>query len=291
MSRGNVKKKKAPFMLRLVQWSFPALERIFPALARRFFVTIFFTPLNYSVPPKEQEAGREAEKFRIHVKGKKIQCYSWGEGPAVVVVHGWAGRATQFRKFITPLREAGYRVVGFDGPAHGQSDGRKTNILEFEETFRALFQKIGTPEAFIAHSFGGAAVLFSAMNGLPVKKLITIASPTIGDEIINTYLRTIGGSAATGNAFKDFILKTTGKPFDQFTSRYFIQRIENPPDLLLVHDEDDDEVYLSHALEMKKLHPPTQLMVTRGLGHTRILKDEPVIRACVTFIQEGRLTL
>jgi pimeloyl-ACP methyl ester carboxylesterase len=183
----------------------------------------------------------------------------------------------------------GYRVIGFDGPAHGNSTGKKTNILEFEEALKKIYASVGEPQAIIAHSFGGGAVLFAAMHGLSVKKLINIASPTIGDEIINTYLRAIRGSAKTGVFFKSYMQRELGKSFDEFTSLYFIKHLKQEIELLLVHDEDDKEVTLKHALELKKVYVKASLLITKGLGHTRILKDEAVIQGCVTFIREGRL--
>lgn len=265
------------------------MEVIAPALARRYFIRIFFTPLKYRVPQKEKEFSARAEMFAIHAAGRRIQCYAWGKGPVVIVVHGWAGRATQFRKITEAFVDAGYRVVGFDGPAHGRSEGKKTNILEFEETLKNLYATVGTPEGLIAHSFGGGAVLYAAMNGLPVKRLVNIASPTIGDEIIKTYLRAVHGSWQTGEFFKRWMLKTYGKPFDHFTSIHFVRHLPARVDLLLVHDTDDAEVILHHATEQKKVYPSTQVLITEGLGHTRILKDENVARACVTFVRSGRL--
>ena len=284
-----MKKDKTPPLLKVVRWIFPKLEVVAPFLAHRYFIKIFFTPLNYQVPEKEKLVEKQAEKFQVTVAGKRLQCYSWGKGPVVLLAHGWAGRATQFRKFIETLTGEGFRVVGFDGPAHGRSEGKKTNIIEFEEAFRKIYETVGEPQVIIAHSFGGSAVLHAAMNGLPVKKLINIASPTIGDEIINTYLKAIRGSAATGEFFKSYMLRKYGKSFDHFTSLHFIRHLRQETDLLLVHDENDKEVSLKHALELKKIYPTAKLFITKGLGHTRILKDETVISNCVTFIQNGRL--
>lgn len=281
------KKDNTPVLLKIVRWLYPKVERFAPSLAHRYFVRLFFTPLRYAVPQKEKKAETFAEKFFVEVAGKKVQCYTWGNGQPVLFIHGWAGRATQFRRFVKPLTTAGYRVVGFDGPAHGNSEGRKTNILEFEEALHKIYEKIGRPVAIIAHSFGGGAALFSAMNGLPVVKLINIASPTIGDEIINTYLKAIQGSGSTRDFFKKYMVKTYGKSFDEFTSSYFIQHLPRPVKLLLVHDEGDKEVAIKHAEVLIKLYPTAQLIRTKGLGHTRILKDDAVINACVTFIKNG----
>jgi hypothetical protein len=285
-----LKKSKTPFLLRAVRWFFPKLERLSPVLAGRFFIRLFFTPLNYSVPPKEEEAARRAERSFLDINGKKIACYAWGNGPVVLVVHGWAGRATQFRKFIEPLNKADFRVVGFDGPAHGKSGGTRTDIFEFEQLLKTLVGTFGAPAGVIAHSFGGAAVLYAVMNGLRLNRIIHIASPTIGDEIIGTYLKAIGGTWQTGNRFKQFIIKKSGKTFDEFTSLHFIRHLKDEIDLLLIHDENDEEVDMKHPLELIKVYPKAELYRTKGLGHTRILKDEAVIAKCVTFIAGIRLS-
>jgi pimeloyl-ACP methyl ester carboxylesterase len=282
---GGLKSDKTPFLLKVVQWMYPKMERTFPWLARRFFVTIFFSPLNYAVPAREKALEKDAEKFTFRVAGKKIQAYSWGAGPVILFVHGWAGRATQFRKIIAALVREKYKVVAFDGPAHGHSGGMSTTIEEFEEALVRMYEITGIPVTIIAHSFGGGAVLYAAMNGLTVKKLVNIASPTIGDEIIHTYLKTINGSAETGRFFKSYVMKKTGKPFEEFTGLHFITKIQQDLDLLLIHDENDSEVPLRHALELMKRFPRATLFQTRGLGHTRILKDGDVIKACISFIK------
>ncbi len=283
-------KDHTPFLLKVIRWGFPKLEVIAPSLAQKFFINLFFTPLNFKTPEKEKKAETFADTFTFSIGDKVIQGYQWGKSkPYVLVVHGWAGRATQFRRFIKPLQAAGYSVVGFDGPAHGRSSGKKTTITEFEAAIKKIYELKGEPEAIIAHSFGGGAVLFSASNGLPVKKVINIASPTIGDDVINTYLRTINGSVKTGEALKRYVLETFGKPFDEYIASHLVKHLPAPIDLLLIHDEDDREVDIKNAHELVRIYPSTRLLQTKKLGHTRILKDDDVIKNCVTFIQDGRL--
>lgn len=274
-------------LLKVIRWVFPRVERFAPSLAHRYFIKIFFTPLRYRVPEKEIKAETFSEMFTVAAAGKKIQCYKWGTSKPVLVIHGWGGRAMQFRRFVKPLTAAGFSVVGFDGPGHGKSEGKQTNILEFEEAVRRICEKAGQPVAIIAHSFGGGVALFSVMKGLAVQKVINIASPVIGDEIINTYLKAINGSPATGEYFKRYMIKTYGKSFDEFTSSHFVKNLPGPVDVLLIHDEGDKEVILKHAEVLISLYPTARLIKTRGLGHTRILKDDLVIQQAVTFITKG----
>jgi esterase/lipase len=279
------KKDKTPFPLKAIRWGYPKLEKVLPFVAHRIFLNLFFTPFKYNSPAKEEKAKSFGEEFTITAAGKKIQCYRWGEADKMVFfIHGWAGRATQFRRFVKPLLKAGYSMIAFDGPAHGASAGKSTNIVEFEEVLKALYAEVGKPEAFITHSFGGGVALFAAMNGLPIKTIINIASPTIGDKIIDTYLEAIGASIKTKDYFKAKILKKYGKPFEAYTALHFIQHLKQDINLLLVHDENDKEVSLEHPGALLQYYPKAQLYKTSGLGHTRILKDNEVIKKCIEFI-------
>jgi pimeloyl-ACP methyl ester carboxylesterase len=282
-----MKKRKTdhtPVVLRFIRWWFPKAEKFAPWFAARYFRTIFFTPLKYKIPEKELPFIESAGKFDISVNGKRIQGYQWGSGIPILLIHGWAGRATQFRKFISTLTEAGFQCIGFDGPAHGRSEGRQTNILEFSDVIKKVYEQF-QPKAVIAHSFGGVATIYACTQGLPLKKLVTIASPSIGDEVINTYLRAINGSAPTGIAFKKHLMSTYARTFDEFSSLHLVKHLPHPLGLLIVQDEDDKEVILRHATELKAAYPAAELLQTTGLGHTRILRDENVIARSIEFIR------
>jgi esterase/lipase len=281
------KKPQVPLLLRVVRWWFPRLERFAPPLATRLFVQLFFTPLHWGFPEKELEWVEKAEKVPLDLNGKKVMVYSWGDvkNPIILFVHGWAGRATQFRKFFQPCMDAGFRVVAFDGPAHGKSDGKRTNILEFAEVMKKVFSEIGEPKAIVAHSFGGVVSLYCATQGLPVKKLINIGSPVIGDKIIQTFLNAVNGSWPTAEKFKAYMQKKYNRSFDEFSAQFFIKHLKHPVKIMLVHDENDKDVSIDHAETLVQLYPAALLYRTSGLGHTRILKDETVIKDCLKFIK------
>lgn len=279
------KKSKVPFALRSIQWLFTKVEAISPALAARWFQHLFFTPIRYKSPEKEVEIARSAQQYKLLVGEKHIQIYTWGEGIPVLMVHGWAGRGTQFRKFVEPFTEQGFKVVAIDGPAHGKSDGSKTEIMEFARVIESVYIK-EQAVAIIAHSFGGVASLYAMASGLQNKVQVNIASPTIGEEIIKSFLKALKASERVGKLFRGFILKQTGKHFEEFSALEIVKHIPYEFDLLLVYDEDDEEVTMEHAHAIKKVYTKANLFQTKGLGHNRILKEDKVINRCVTFIQQ-----
>jgi pimeloyl-ACP methyl ester carboxylesterase len=281
------KKNKTPWTIRFIAWLFPKLERFAPSLANRYFIYIFFTPFHYTEPEKEKEFLKSAKAFRIVSDGKSIQCYRWGdEGPKLLLVHGWAGRTGQFRKMIPQLVGAGFQVVSFDGPAHGRSEGKQTNIFEFGSVMKELIQAEGEFAGTIAHSFGGVAALYAIANGLRIPKLITIASPTIASQVIHNFRRAINASAKVEKAIDTFLLAKYGKPFSAFTGLHAVTHLTQPLGLLHIQDENDPDVAVENATELKKAYPSTVIHLTKGLGHTRILKDDGVIAVCINFLKE-----
>jgi pimeloyl-ACP methyl ester carboxylesterase len=228
---------------------------------------------------------KTATEFSITVNGKYIQCYRWGEtGPKVLLVHGWAGRAGQFRKMIPALLKAGFQVVAFDGPAHGKSDGKQTDVVDFGHVFKALEEKERPFRGVIAHSFGGVAMLNAIAGGLPVQRLIMISTPTIGSQVVGNYRHAINASPDSGKYFEEYHLKKYGRPFDHLAALYLVKHLPAPLDLLAIQDEDDRDVHVMNATELKKAYPTAHIHVTKGLGHTRILKDEAVIALCVKHL-------
>ena len=280
------KKNSTPLILRIARSIFPVLERIAPFLADRIFRMVFYVPMKYPLPAKEIETEKLGQAFSFSLNGKTIRGHRWGDPtkPYILLVHGWAGRATQFRKFIPAFLDCGFHVIGPDGPAHGRSDGWATSIPEFEQMFWVIFEKFGEPAGIITHSFGGAAMMNAAMHGLSIKKLVNIASPTIGDEILLTFLRAINGSWRSAERFKKYVIRRTGKSFDDFTALYAVQRLPKPIDLLMINDVEDKDVVFRSAEELLKAYPSAKLYKTSGLGHTRILRDEQVISKALEFI-------
>src|SRR5690349_395790 len=85
----------------------------------------FLTPDRHVRPAREEEVRATGTPLRL---GGGLAATAWGEGPPVLLVHGWAGRGTQLGEFVAPLVAAQRRVVALDAPAHGDSPGTQTNV-------------------------------------------------------------------------------------------------------------------------------------------------------------------
>src|SRR5512143_736768 len=125
------------------------------AILRKIYSS-FFSPSRYEMKPAEREIIEWGNNYRIPFEGGELAVTTWGsrDRPAVLLVHGWGGARAQMTGFVDPLLFAGYRVVTYDQPAHGESDGRVTNFFEIVPTLDLIVQREGPFHAVIAHSFG-----------------------------------------------------------------------------------------------------------------------------------------
>ncbi|MFU3898466.1 alpha/beta hydrolase [Pseudomonas aeruginosa] len=124
-------------------------------------------------PPKDWELPLLASSERVTLRFG-LSVLRWGEGPAVLLLHGWAGRPTQFAHLIEQLVGAGYSVYALDAPAHGRSPGREANVVLFAHALLEAAGELPPLRAVVGHSLGGAAALLAAQMGLRSEALVTV---------------------------------------------------------------------------------------------------------------------
>ena len=287
MTKKKNKQNRYPQPLRFMRWMYPKLEQMLPGVAHKLSYKMFFSPVRFDRPEREKSIRTKATKFSLVISGKETAFYSWGDeaNPLIVLVHGWMGRATQFHSLIEALVSNSYRVIAFDGPAHGESKGRSTDLRDFSAALQNINETYGPIKMAVGHSFGGVAVLYAIEKGLDLENAILISSPSIGDDIIKQFVSQMNGTSATGEAFKRSIKRKFGFEFNELSASHIIKRI-NLNSLLLVHDYKDNDVPISHAELLKELFPAAKTIFTTGLGHTRILRDQATVEKIVKYIGE-----
>jgi len=112
------------------------------------------------------------ERF-VEANGLRHHVLEWpGEGPTVLLAHGFLDMAWSFRDVAGALSERGYRCVAWDWRGHGQSDHIGAGgyyhfadyVLDLEELWPALVPE-GTKAHLVGHSMGGSAVtMFAAVR-------------------------------------------------------------------------------------------------------------------------------
>ena len=189
---------------------FAASHLLFPELAGAWAERMFLTP------PRGRDAAASAldlidarSSFLEH-KGRHIAMFTWGarskDAPAVLLAHGWGGNAAQMRAFAFPLLQAGYRVIAYDQPAHGVSEGRLTGLPDFADVFGAVARHHGGIDAVIAPFAGRRGRRARPRLGQGDVPQDRARQPAVGPRGLFAALRALvldAGAGAQGDAERD----------------------------------------------------------------------------------------
>jgi pimeloyl-ACP methyl ester carboxylesterase len=258
------------------------LELISPAFAARVAEEIFLTPRHARRPIREREALQGAAPFRLRTEGEHLAAWSWGSGPAVVLLHGWAGRGSQLSAFVDPLVARGYRVITFDVRAHGDSPGRQATLADFRRGLEAVHREVGHLHAVVAHSFGAAAMWSAIDRGVIAQKLVAIAPIASLEAGIRRFASLLDLDRATTDHLIDRIEDRTGTALVAAEPLELAPKVAIP--LLVIHDRRDRQVHFSEGEALAKATPRAVLHSTSSLGHTRLLFDPGVVETVVEFL-------
>ena len=272
---------------------FTALSFVSPRTAGRIGLRLFCTPRRHHVPAWENEVAAHGERLRV---GPQLVAHAFegrgapkprsGEGASVVLlVHGWEGRGLQMGRFVEPFVQAGFRVIAIDLPAHGESPGTRTDLIECTEGLRKVGRDLGPVAAVVTHSFGGAITTLALERGFDARSVVLIAAPSSIDDVIRRFGELTGLRGAAMRAFRVGIERQTGVKLADVEIFERVAGLHVPA--LIVHDHDDVEVPFHDAERLVARWPNATLLATEGLGHRRILKDEEVIRHAVDFVRSA----
>lgn len=269
--------------LRWLRLGFRALQAVAPDAAERWAARLFFTPRRARSTARLAPAGLAPLAFEVSVGGETVAAWSWGDGPAVLLAHGWEGRAGQLMPLVPPLVAAGFRAVAFDMPAHGASTGRTVTVLDMGRALAAVAAAVGPLHAVIAHSLGGAAAALALDGGLVAERVVLLAPAAEPSHFARKLARIAGLSEARTDGMLRKIAARLGGELDAFTVPEIARRLRAPA--LVLHDPDDREVPWSHGRAIAAAWRGAQLEAVTGVGHRRILRDGRVIELVVAFVR------
>lgn len=300
-------------LIKLFQTWFKILETIIPGYARRWAVQLFFSPHNFNIPGREQSYLKQASNSKIDFNlqpeklynmavaenlfknktfnsaehKKNYTLYELGEGPLVLLVHGWSGRASQMGKIATALAGQGYKTISFNAFAHNGSLAKQTTVIEFAEIIKDIYRNHGPFKALIGHSLGGIALGNAILKGVKTEKLITIGSPTTFQYILDAFGEIVNANTKTLDYIKGFVVDYAKAQIEDFSLQEIGKNLSIPG--LIIHDRDDREAVYSQALLFAETWSRAQLVSTKGLGHSRILRDKTVIQMIVDYIKSDTI--
>jgi pimeloyl-ACP methyl ester carboxylesterase len=272
-----------PRFLPLLRAGHRALSTVAPGLAVRLAARWFLTPPRHPRPAAETAliATARARPVRLGADSR-VETWRWGQGPRVVLVHGWGGRGSQLGALVTPLMAHGFGVVTFDAPGHGASPGGRVTVPEMVTALRAVAAEHGPIAAVVAHSAGSVVVTRALAAGLTAAAAVFLApaADLLGPAV--WFMDNLGFPRRVRDETCAWIERRVGLPWAAFDVPRLARRMMVP--LLVVHDRDDAEVPWQHGGAIADAWPGARLLTTGGLGHRRLLRDPDAVAAAVAFV-------
>jgi pimeloyl-ACP methyl ester carboxylesterase len=268
-------------------------EHLAPARTGRLARDLWF-----SAPPRMPElpVPDGGEPFEVDAQGHAVRGIVWepvaADARTVYLVHGWGGRGAQFGAMVEPLLHAGFRVVTFDAPSHGDSEHgvagrRRTSGLEFAHALDAVFCRYGPAEAVVAHSLGTIATYLALRFGwLGTERLVFLAPMVESQSLFDAFQASLGFGARTRRAFDRAVDEFVGIAVHEFDARVQAGYAEPVPTLVIADRDDRQTPYADVVDFAGAIGAP--LVTTEGLGHRKILRDPAVVKAVVDFVGEER---
>lgn len=273
-----------PFTIKLMRLAFGIGGRIAPKFAGNRAYGLWFTPTRFQTPVSEYAALESARIEHHKINGEKIATYHWGQAGAIVLlVHGWSGRGTQMGSFIKPLTDAGYRVLSFDAPAHGNSSGKQTNLYQVTDVILALQKIYGVFDSVITHSFGGPCIALALQRGFKTSRVISISPPASTRGLVEKFIRILNIPEKAGAYLLTRIEDTFGKDiWQEISMKNTVAGINIPA--IIFHDDQDKDIPWQEGRDVAAAWNDSSFIKTSGLGHRRILRDSTVIESTLDFI-------
>ncbi len=140
--------------------------------------------------------------------------------------------------------------------------------------------------AIIAHSFGAAATTVALRDAAFDGRLVYLSPPEDFAFFTETFGRMLGISGNLAKRMERTIERQFGIDWSHLRGTALAPRMIAP--LLVIHDEDDVDVPPRFGRDLAAAWPDATLLLTRNLGHRRILRDPSVIAATIEFIERPR---
>lgn len=251
--------------------------RMAPEKAGRLVNRMAFRPSRLPMPSRYEYLLDNADSYtQLQHGARTIPLYSWGQGPVILGVHGWAGAGIQFGAWVNPLVEAGYRVVLFDAPAHGRAQGESTNLFEMAEVVARVAASVGRVHGVLAHSIGCIAAARAIADGLKPDYLVMLAPPVSLTAVMDNLGRQLGLSQDVLAVHLQLMEERFGKSVWEQLDLEALSRTLTQRGLMVI-DDDDTSISPDESERVFNNWENANVLRTRGLGHHRLLWSPMVV--------------
>jgi pimeloyl-ACP methyl ester carboxylesterase len=224
----------------------------------------------------------------IATNGLEMFCTDEGDGPALVLLHGFTGSGENW-KLVFPDGIPAHRVITVDLRGHGRSTN-PSGLFTFRECARdviGLLDHLGIDRFSAIGMSAGAKTMLHVASEVPsrVESMVLVsATPRFPDQA-RAAMRAMAADAQTPDAFKRMVAAMADSRDDMNFTRDSLAAIRART--LIVHGDRDPLYPVELALEMYRAIPDSQLWIVPNGGHGPIFGSfaPPFSAAALAFLK------
>lgn len=278
----QLKSNKVAFIIRALQIYIRILSKISKKRGTKFITKLFLTPQRKTLSKSQLEYYNTGHSEFIRFNNNDIFVFTKGEGPIIMLAHGWGSNSYIFRHIIDALVEFGFSIVTFDYPAHGQSSGKQTSPIEISELLKILSDRYGSFKAIIAYSLGGISAIRALELGVQTEKLVLLSTPTTFESTFDPFLNLFNINPELQKLFFQELTDQTGVNRNRMCP--MDMKYDKTVRTLIVHDKDDKIIPYTDAIAIHKELENSELILTSNLGHRGVPRTESIVREITNFL-------
>lgn len=257
--------------------------RLSPKVSGRLAYRVLAAPRRRPLLPEERSFLLSSEKGRLRLPDFRIRTYHWkGEGPKVLLAHGWDSSTSRWEALGRQLIDRGYDLYALDAPGHGGSKGSIFTVVDYARCMHKYTQQV-QPEVIIGHSAGGMAAVYyltHEQKAFEPQQLILMATPGELTDFIETFQEALRLKEQVIHNLEQIFYQHFNRSFNYFSIAEFAKQLSMPG--LVIHDQEDEVAPFDSARRIHHHWPQSELMITRGLGHS--VQSEQVYARILRFL-------
>ncbi len=280
--------KHLTWPLRLFVAAMNGLDRAFPQVTSRLMLVKFVTPRRKKNGRYTSHLPTGATRLAVQHNNQTLTGWCWdGDGPAILVMHGWESHTGRMAPLIKALLAYGYRVFALDAPGHGMSPQANTHLQDVGEAVRAMIVQHGPFHGIIAHSFGAAAtaVMLSRHPELMPEKLVLLSPMRDLAQHLDIFACIAQLSPAAKERLQGLVRQRLGLSFEAFSTVAAVRAFTRPG--LVIHDQHDRLIPYKVGEEIARNWAGTRFVSTSRLGHRRGLGSQQVVGHIADYLSDG----
>jgi len=240
------------------------------------------TMLMFSISISKPLRQKDAEFYDQGIKrcfrhGKyRFNVYEYGQGPYVLLVHGWTCNGARWKRYVDRVVSEGYTALVMDAPAHGTSPGWSLPVPQFVLCVQKVINTYGGVDSIVSHSMGSivSAIALSRSNYSTCTSKLTLMNTFADcDSLISRFASCIGINDNVMSHTREWITKYTYSPLSYFSLIDHLSDLK--VEVLFISDVEDIVVPQFEVNKILSSEYPIEFVQTSGLGHR--LRSEEVV--------------